>query len=162
MVDSRRSCCDQEVSRMSDGGLHKLFAQYVPDSHWQRIETGGIARGVPDLNGCRSGVEVWIENKLTTGWTVKVRPAQVGWLERRARAGGRCFVAVRQTSPGTSLRRDDLWLLSPWAARPLIDGARLSDLDPAHVHGHWGRPPARWDWSEISLILFDQVIYAAG
>src|SRR5215213_7651185 len=95
---------------MSDGGLGKLIPDHLPQVHFQRIETGGTGRGVPDLNGCWGGTEFWIENKHTAGWCVprdKMRAEQVGWLERRARAGGRVFLAVRQTGR----RRDDLWLL---------------------------------------------------
>jgi hypothetical protein len=133
----------------SDGGLHKLFRDYMPQPHFQRIETGGIARGVPDFNGCYGGVDVWIENKWTSGWVVKMRPAQVGWIERRARAGGRCFVAVRQTGR----KRDDLWLFNSDAARLLIDGARIDEI-PEVTLGHWGPTPVRWDWDTVLTILF--------
>jgi Holliday junction resolvase len=136
----------------SDGGLGQLFQKHLPGADWQRIETGGTGLGIPDLNGCHAGVEVWVENKWTNGWKVKVRPEQVGWLERRARHGGRVFVAVRQTGP---MGRDDLWLLHSDAARLLIDGVRLDLLPADLLLGRWSGGPAAWEWKPIHRILFE-------
>lgn len=48
--------------------------------------------GVPDLNACRDGVEVWIEMKLVTSKGVLLRPEQWAWGHRRSAFGGRVFV----------------------------------------------------------------------
>src|SRR4051812_50147005 len=96
----------------------------MPQPHFQRIETGGIARGVPDFNGCYGGVDVWIENKWTLGWVVKMRPAQVGWIERRSRAGGRCFVA----GCPTGRKREDLWVFKSGAGPAPIERARVRQI----------------------------------
>jgi len=133
-----------------DGGLCSLFQRYLRDWHWQRIETGGTGLGIPDLNGCSDGTEVWIEAKVATGWKPTVRPEQVAWLERRYRHGGRVFLAVRQRGSA----RDVLWLLSPLAARQLIAGSRLSDLDRAiYVLGCWENGPGAWDWPAVEAAL---------
>jgi hypothetical protein len=134
---------------MIDGGLCSLIQRYLRHWHWQRIETGGTGRGIPDMNGCSDGVEVWIETKVTPGWKVVIRPEQVAWAERRFRAGGRVFLAVRQTGG----RRDALWLLSPLAGRRLIVGDKLSDLSEALVLGHWENGPGFWDWPRVEHIL---------
>lgn len=137
----------------SDGRLHEIFRERIPDAHWQRIESGGLGRGTPDLNGCLDGVEAWVENKLTLGWVVasmRSRAPQVGWLERRRRAGGRCFIAVRQTGK----RRDALWLLSSGAGRSLLDGARLDELPRDLVLGRFEGGPALWGWSLVRKVLF--------
>jgi Holliday junction resolvase len=106
----------------ADDGLRQVFTTHIV-AHWQAIETGGTGKGVPDLNGCRGGVDVWIEMKRARHWTVpEMKPEQVGWIERRERNGGRVFVAVRRA-------HDELWLLKPGAARLLIGGTRL-DLLP--------------------------------
>lgn len=130
---------------MSDGDLRPLYRKHLPQVDWQPIETAATGRGVPDVNFCHQAIEGWIENKVTKGWKVTVRPEQVGWMERRARAHGRVFMAVRARGPD----RDELWLLSAGAARALIGGARLTEL-PAHlVIGRWRGGPGGWSWSEF-------------
>lgn len=59
---------------------------------WQRIESGLTGGGIPDINACRKGKEIWIELKVVDGRRVKMRPEQVGWHLRRARAGGVTFI----------------------------------------------------------------------
>jgi len=81
---------------MVDGGLRQLFRRHLPEWDWQPIETGALSPGVPDLNGCRQGREVWVEMKHTTGWVVKFRPMQPSWILRRLAAGGHVYIAVRQ------------------------------------------------------------------
>tara|TARA_A100001515_G_scaffold71781_2_gene57173 strand:+ start:1069 stop:1452 length:384 start_codon:yes stop_codon:yes gene_type:complete len=64
--------------------------------HWQRIESGITASGIPDLNGCSQGKEVWIELKVVKGNQIGLRPMQKAWLYRRAEAGGNCFVLAKK------------------------------------------------------------------
>jgi Holliday junction resolvase len=125
---------------MIDGGLSQLFQDNLPKVHWQRIETGGTGRGIPDLNGCYQGAEAWVECKRTKHWTVEVRPEQVGWIERRTRAGGRVFLAVRRAER-------ELWLLWPQAARRLRDRCRLDHLKSELAY-------CGWDWRIIEEVLF--------
>jgi len=73
-----------------------LLKRHLPSWHWVRIESAGTGAGIPDLNGCKAGVEVWIECKrLIGGKKVDLSAFQATWLERRARVGGRTFVAAR-------------------------------------------------------------------
>lgn len=57
----------------------------------QRIEntTGG---GVPDVNMCHQGSEVWIELKVHVSGCVVLRKQQFAWLTRRAGHDGNCIV----------------------------------------------------------------------
>ena len=65
------------------------------DVHWQRIETGGTGRGIPDLNGCLHGREVWVELKfIKAGFKVGLSAMQCGWHLKRAAAGGRTGILV--------------------------------------------------------------------
>lgn len=112
-------------------------------------------RGVPDSNYCCEGVEGWIEFKVTAGWTVAMRPEQVGWLMRRSRAGGRCWVAVRRRCPSGPRREpaDELWLFPGVDALVLqSDGlaAFSRALTPAQ---RWEGGPAKWDWGRIADLL---------
>lgn len=89
-------------------------------------------------------VEGWIENKRTLGWTVKFRPFQVPWLMQRSRAGGRCFVAVRQMSSS----RDNLHILpGSMAQRLAVEGLRTCPTTC------FEGGPGRWDWDQIRNIL---------
>lgn len=148
-----------------DGGLRGLFRDNLPRFHWQSVETGMTGRGVPDSNFCAPpGIEGWVEFKQTEEWAVTLRPEQVGWLCRRARAGGRVFVAVRRW-PAASRRReaaDELWLLAGAAARELLDyglpgGPRCpldaSRLPPGAFLSVWPGGPARWDWDAVAVTL---------
>lgn len=128
----------------SDGNLRKIFRQYLQEAHWQSIETGAVGPGVPDSNFCfPKGKEGWIEFKQTAGWRVTLRPGQVGWLLRRARNGGRVFVAVRQS------KNDTLWIAHGRHAATLLDKGLRSDL----WLGSWKGGPAEWDWSAVKNIL---------
>lgn len=131
-----------------DAGLRKLFIQHITGVHWQAIETGGTGRGVPDLNGCKIGKEIWIECKQTEHWSVVIRPEQVGWIERRTRVGGVCFVAVRRAL-------DELWLLAPSSARTLATPrSGLKQLDGKQIIGVWTGGPASWPWNRVEFELF--------
>lgn len=135
----------------SDGGLRLIFRQKLPAAHWTPIETGATAAGVPDVNFCFSGgIEGWIEFKKTTGWSVGLRPAQVGWLLRRTRLGGRAFVAVRQLRAG----QDWLWLLQGSDSRSLKDGG-LKRVTPLGV---WSGGPAKWSWETVQRLLKGPVL----
>lgn len=75
-----------------------------PDVDWQRIETMAGA-GVPDVNVCARGVEAWLELKVmryrrasfrSMVLSFQLRKAQLAWLVRRNRAGGRAWVVATQ------------------------------------------------------------------
>lgn len=137
---------------MIDGGINQLFQKRLPEVHWQRIETL-VGRGTPDLNGCLWGREFWIEGKSTSGWAVIFEPGQTAWHERRIRAGGRTFVAVRRIAtagPRRGAACDELWLFRGQEARQLEAEGLKGDQS---VIGIWDRGPARWDWDHIRKVL---------
>lgn len=137
---------------MADGNLRLIFQKHLPEAHWQPVETL-IGRGIPDVEYCfPGGITGWIENKKTNGWSVDISPNQVSWAERRIRAGGRCFVAVRRLATAGQRREaaDELWLFRGAEARALMtDG--LKGKQP--VLGIWPKGPAAWDWQAIRRIL---------
>lgn len=123
----------------SDGDLRKVFRKHLPRFDWQSIETGAIGDGVPDMNYCaRFGLEGWLENKQCEHWRVGIRPAQVGWIERRLRYNNRVFIAVRRA-------RDELWFFQGKAIRALVENR----IDAVPCLGHWGGGPAKWDWKSV-------------
>lgn len=137
---------------MADGQLRQIFAKRFPRAMWTPVESFSTGRGIPDVEYCfPGGASGWVENKLTKGWTVGMRPEQVAWLERRARLGGRSFVAVRQVLPAGPRRgeaTDDLWLYPGQDARCLLlDGLEKPPL------GRWQGGPGGWDWQAIEALL---------
>jgi hypothetical protein len=138
----------------ADDGLRRLFRQHLPGIDWTTIETGLVSPGVPDLNGCARGVEFWVECKATKGWTVTLRPEQIGWLDRRTRAGGRTFVAVRRHRPASARRQptDEIWLFSGTHARRL----KLLGLRGLAPRARFTGGPTNWDWERLEIILLGQ------
>jgi len=135
-----------------DGGLRQLFRAHLPAWHWTSIETGSTGRGIPDMEYCApGGVTGWLELKHTAGYAVALAPEQVAWLTRRARAGGRAFIAVRRRAPAGPRRGaacDELYLVAGAAAA----GLKAQGLG-AVAHDTWAGGPAKWDWDAIAQLL---------
>lgn len=137
-----------------DGGLRPLFRTRILRAHWTTIETGAVSRGVPDAEFCFEGaVQGWVEYKASReGWAVVIRPEQVAWLSRRARYGGRCWLAVRRV--GSTQRDgsyDELWLF-PGGAVAQVKALGLRGALDYRV-GHWLGGPARWNWAQIEEMI---------
>lgn len=142
------------MKRKADDGLRPLIRKHVP-ADWQPIENS-IVPGVPDLNGCRDGSEVWVECKATTTGSLHFRPLQVPWIHRRSRAGGKVWVVARwRHSGGVRLGSpiDELWVVS---GRHVLELAAcgLRSLPDDLVAGRWGGGPRGWDWTTLGEILF--------
>lgn len=132
-----------------DGGLRQIFRTKLPKFHWQSVESPLTGKGTPDSNYCFDGYEGWIEYKQTD--SIKrvrsIKPEQVAWAERRARVGGRVFMAVRARYGNC----DSLWLVRAPAIRSVFAGG-LSSIGPGEGES-WEGGPQSWDWAMIALIL---------
>jgi hypothetical protein len=138
---------------MRDGGLTGIFRKQMPHVHWQPVETWSTGQGVPDLNGCVSGAEFWIEMKQTKSNKVKIEPEQVAWAERRLRAGGRVFLAVRLHCDAGPRKeaKDELHLFRSNDARAImLEGLSAIKATPL-VLLRGG--PAKWDWAKVQRVL---------
>jgi hypothetical protein len=132
-----------------DDGLRGVLVRGIVGPHWQPIELGLRAAGVPDLSGCWDGTEVWIECKSARHWEVSLRPGQIGWILRRTRAGGRCVVAVRRRVADA----DELWIFAGERVREL----RLQGLrERVGLLGYWRGGPAEWAWPHVRRALFER------
>jgi hypothetical protein len=56
-----------------------------------RVENG-VAQGVPDINVCFQGCEIWIEAKMWIPQGVLLRKHQFAWGVRRINSGGMVYV----------------------------------------------------------------------
>ena len=141
---------------MIDDGLRSIFHKHLPDGTWQAIETGGTGRGIPDSNFCfPPGVEGWVEFKKTDTYRVSsVKPEQVGWIERRIRAGGRVFVGVRRRCQAGPRKpaMDELWLWRGEAIRAIRDQP-MSEIDRDLLLLWQAGGPSSWSWASIRTIL---------
>jgi hypothetical protein len=109
---------------------------------------------VPDCNGCEAGSEFWIENKQTNGWKFGYGSEQIGWTERRLRAGGRVFLAVRRQTtagPRKGAAVDQLWFTTGDQFR----FAALGGLEAARWLVKADGGPENWPWEEIRHLLVE-------
>jgi hypothetical protein len=127
-----------------DGGLRALIRRKLPSVHWTSIESAFTEGGIPDLHGCYDGSSFWIECKVARGNVVRIRPAQIGWLQRQRRCGGRAVLAVRQG--------DALWLVDGGAVGVLAQEG-LAGVPASAVLGHWGGPAGSWPWDKVLAAL---------
>lgn len=138
-----------------DGGLTKLFIARLSDFHWQAVESGGTGQGVPDANYCANRTEGWVEMKVTgTNSLPTLTAHQVAWAERRGRAGGRVFLAVRKKHEGGARLGapiDHLVLFNAsQSARTILEHG-MNMATPLYVSPAKG--PKSWDWEEVRKIL---------
>lgn len=122
-----------------DGQLRQIFRKNLPHAQWTAVETGATAAGVPDSEYCfPSGSSGWVEFKSIAGWRVTLRPAQIGWLLRRHRMGGQCFVAI--------LRGDTLYV------EPGSSAVALREVGVKDLPG-WSGGPSAWPWAQVERKL---------
>lgn len=148
------------MSSKPDDGLRAIFKQHLEQRgfHMQSIETGGTGAGIPDTNGCRDGVDFWIEYKATAHWSVTLKPEQVGWIERRIRVGGRVLIAVRRRHEGgvrLGPAVDELYLFSGEHARTAKTAGLRQLIEQDRLLGTWIGGPSRWDWDRVANLLVD-------
>ena len=90
---------------MAESTDYKTFKANVPQAgdRLDRIENV-VVTGMPDINMCIGGVEVWIEQKSpkepkrsTTplfGSNHRVSQEQANWMLRQRKAGGKCYFLI--------------------------------------------------------------------
>jgi hypothetical protein len=70
--------------------LEDMFGNKV---HYQRIESGDTAQGIPDINVCYKGQELWLEAKVDD---YALSPLQKSWVKHRQLAGGHVYLINKQ------------------------------------------------------------------
>ena len=63
------------------------------DWHFFRIESSTI-NGIPDVNGCMNGVEIWLELKSGESKNYGLSKYQITWHIERLSCGGNVFILL--------------------------------------------------------------------
>lgn len=109
-----------------NGWIRSCFLD--PRADYLRIETT-TTNGVPDINICLEGPEVWVESKVCEG-PVLLRKEQFAWGIRRSHCGGKVFLLAFRNSD----RVIRAWQYPFISAKPRGDQKYLEvDNDPKWV-----------------------------
>ena len=131
-----------------ESNFWNLLKAHLPKTiDTQRIETGSTGRGIPDVNMCKLGKEIWVELKVVKGRKVQLSPEQTAWHFRRTRAGGTTWILARDKVDGGRKGKYDK--IYAWSGKYSVDvSGNGIDSENAIV---WERP---FDWDEIWQLLF--------
>jgi len=83
------------MSNFTEKLLRRRIIQECEGPHWQPIEAAEVGAGIPDLNGCYYGIEIWVELKILQHVKedkVDISPRQILWHEARQARGGRTWI----------------------------------------------------------------------
>jgi len=140
---------------MSERAHYHTLRQHLcqhPD-RMDRVENGVMA-GMPDINMCSHGVEVWIEMKSpreprrsTTplfGSNHPVSQDQLNWFLRHTRAGGRGYLLISTNAQ---------WLLVPGACLEAINTLSLEAIVAIAV---WRSRKPVHEWAGLRTQLFQK------
>lgn len=128
-------------------GLVKSHLPVGCDS--QRIETGSTGRGIPDVNLCWMGRDIWVELKIVMGSRVSLRPEQVAWAYRRTKAGGTVWILARDKFDGVRKGKGDRIFIWPGscAADVLENGIKA---EGCYIFD------APFDWDSVMAVLWPE------
>jgi len=128
--------------------LWQRIKKHITKPHFIRIESNTI-NGIPDINGCWSGKEFWMELKSDKVSYPKLSKWQIAWINKRILNGGIVLIC------NETLLEKKLKLYRPLSA---IRDARL--LKPAFafsfpVNGQRSRQPFKssCSWMQLKLVL---------
>ena len=85
---------------VTETALRKKLKEWLPkNTHYQPVESS-TSSGVPDINFCLNGIEVWAELKIVKGkrklrFQKALSPYQWNWLSARAKAKGVVWVIAQ-------------------------------------------------------------------
>ena len=126
---------------MKEINLWHNLKRNLKEPIWQRIETGGTGRGIPDVFGAWKGTCCCVELKIARGNKVYMSPEQVAWLIKFGQTGLPTFILV-----GTNKRK--MYLFSGMEAREVLDyGLKHEPILMLE---------APYAWEEIQGVLFNE------
>jgi hypothetical protein len=123
---------------------------------FDRVENVMVV-GMPDINLCCDGVELWIEMKNATEpkkdtsklLKHKLSQDQQNWIKRQIDAGGRCYIMVVT---------DKRWMLVDGTHADFINYMNVKDMLRIAL---WTatKPVKSKEWPKLHSILRNKVIY---
>ena len=82
------------MSKTNEAKLYALLKKNLKKVHFVRIESY-TENGIPDVNACYNGEEVWLELKANTHKDLGLSKWQKVWIAKRIKAGGTVFIINR-------------------------------------------------------------------
>ena len=83
------------------------FKQFCPDGHIQNIESEATSAGIPDINACKGGKDIWVELKSGPLTKASIKPGQFIWHIKRNQAGGTTWLVQRTCKGRICIFRGD-------------------------------------------------------
>lgn len=86
-----------------------------------------IGRGMPDLNICHDGKEVWVELKVFSIGRVLIRPEQYAWgMKRSVEHGGTVYIAALHPNDRIHFWKFPDFFVGPYGKYLMINGLNTS------------------------------------
>ena len=82
------------MTKTNEAKLFALLKKHLKKVHFTRIESY-TENGIPDVNACLNGKEIWIELKANPSKDLGLSKWQRVWIAKRIKAGGTVFIMNR-------------------------------------------------------------------
>ena len=136
---------------MSEKSAYKTFRNAVPlGARLDRVENI-VCAGMPDVNLCLDGVELWLEFKAPTeprrastplfGSNHKILTTQINWFSRHIRAGGR---------GGFIISTDKRWIYTDGTHAAVLNDLPVSEILRI---ASWTSPRRNVSWNKLFNVL---------
>jgi len=118
--------------------------------HFQRIENA-VGTGTPDVCGCWSNTDIWIELKTVKGNNMLFQWSQIAWFKKRhEELSTNIWVIARKGTTIYAFKTYSLFEPEDRIKRA-VENARVSLKDMEHAVHVWDKP---YDWEDIQQTLF--------
>jgi len=82
------------MSKTNEAKLYALLKKHLKKVHFTRIESY-TENGIPDVNACYNGRDIWIELKANNSKDLGLSKWQKVWIAKRIKVGGTVFIMNR-------------------------------------------------------------------
>ncbi len=127
------------MAKSNEFNLYQTIKSKLKNVHFTRIESS-TQNGIPDVNACKNGHEVWLELKCNSAKNLGLSKYQMVWIMNRTKAGGKVFIINRPLFQ----RAVKIYTGS------VVRESGISDLgQPTLVLG-----PNKFEWARLDQLLF--------
>lgn len=105
---------------MKENAFNDLLRRNLhKDGHWTRVENiAGV--GIPDINWCYKGKDIWIESKMVRGQRITFEASQITWTKNRVKYGGDNWVLARKENNIYLARASVIHESIQWLNKPFV------------------------------------------